>query len=34
MRSGVFRYVPHHALLARLAQGWRLIADLGPVHGE
>ena len=31
---GVFRFVPHHALLARLAQGWQWIADLGDVHGE
>ena len=31
---GVVRFVPHHAQLARLAQGWQWIADLGDVHGE
>jgi hypothetical protein len=34
MTGGVYRYIPHDALLARLAQGWRYAADLGPVHGE
>ena len=31
---GVVRFVPHHAQLARLAQGWQWVADLGDVHGE
>jgi len=34
MTSGIFRIVRHEYLLARLAQGWRYAADLGPVHGE
>ncbi len=32
--AGVFRFVPHRALLPRLAQGWRYAADLGEIHGE
>jgi hypothetical protein len=33
--TGVFRNVPHHALLVRLVQeGWHWCADLGDVHGE
>jgi hypothetical protein len=32
--TGILRYVPHADLLARLAQGWRYVADLGPIHGE
>ncbi|MFL9824365.1 hypothetical protein [Rhodoplanes sp. SY1] len=31
--TGVFRFVRHDDLIARLAAGWRWIADLGAVHG-
>jgi hypothetical protein len=33
-RTGIFRFVPHDALLRRLAQGWRYAADLGDTHGQ
>ena len=31
---GIFRYVPHHSLLAYLSHGWRFVADLGETHGQ
>jgi hypothetical protein len=31
---GVFRYVRHHDLVFRLAEGWKWCADLGDIHGE
>ena len=34
MICGIYRYIAHDDLLMRLAQGWRWVADLGPVHGE
>lgn len=34
MRTGVFRYVRHDALLGRLVQGWRYAGDLGETHGD
>jgi hypothetical protein len=32
--TGILRIVGHSDMLRRLAQGWRPVADLGPVHGE
>lgn len=32
--TGVYRYIPIEHLLFRLAQGWIIAADLGPVHGQ
>ena len=30
---GWFAYVRHEEVSAREQQGWRVVADLGPVHG-
>lgn len=34
MKTGVFRYIRLPQMLFRLAQGWKIAADLGPTHGE
>lgn len=34
IRTGVFRYIRLKDKDAKLAQGWRHAADLGPTHGR
>ena len=32
--TGIYRYVRHADVADYIAQGWRSVADLGPIHGE
>ena len=34
IRTGLFRVVRHDDVARRLAMGWMVTADLGPVHGH
>ena len=33
MTEGIFRFIRWEEASTRLAQGWRVANDLGPVHG-